>query len=465
MRKNLSHVVWSVGLSAVLVCGCGSPETEVVMAESIETQVGTEPEMDGPSPSEPLDDLSGLEETEPSSPVEPEQTPEPQSELSDADRALTNIAAEWLIGTFDSSEQAARQPAYRAVQLVTCEVDAPALGERVLYVEQAMMTQVNSPYRQRLYVLEPLSGERVLSRVFSLVDPAIAVGLCERPDRVSFSANEVREREGCAVTLAWNATHFSGGTSGSECRSTLQGAQYATSEVTLHGDRLLSWDQGFNANGQQVWGATEGPYEFSRRSDANGGAESPAVEDVDAGVDNEEIPVIHGGERCDDAVALNGLGQPLVDPEAIYTRRMIGAFGASNDYNPLETSGLAPGCSLVYDANGHDVVFGVRLNPGDTFHARLQMEVGMAGGMYFLDACDAGTWPDIDESGLCGRSEYRSHGNCDFNDCRPLEWTFTWPTQMNGEPTGMKDLYLVIDQVIGSHAELFQLDWVITEAE
>ena len=60
--------------------------------------------------------------------------------------------AVWLSGTFDSSEQAAEDYSYYAVQLVACPVEAPELGANVLYIEQALADTPEDPYRQRLYV-------------------------------------------------------------------------------------------------------------------------------------------------------------------------------------------------------------------------------------------------------------------------------------------------------------------------
>ena len=50
------------------------------------------------------------------------------------------------------------------------------------------------------------------------------------------------------------------------CASDLRGAAYATSEVTITPQFVLSWDRGFDNTGKQVWGATEGPYVFLRES-------------------------------------------------------------------------------------------------------------------------------------------------------------------------------------------------------
>jgi hypothetical protein len=72
-------------------------------------------------------------------------------------------------------------------------------------------------------------------------------------------------KEGCAVFLRRVSENtFEGGTVGSACLSTLRGAEYATSEVTLTPDGLVTYDRGYDTDGNQVWGATEGGYIFRR---------------------------------------------------------------------------------------------------------------------------------------------------------------------------------------------------------
>jgi len=66
--------------------------------------------------------------------------------------------------------------------------------------------------------------------------------------------------------MEWKGDHFEGGTVGEGCESTLSGATYATSEVTLDASTLESWDRGYDAEGTQVWGATAGPYVFDRKT-------------------------------------------------------------------------------------------------------------------------------------------------------------------------------------------------------
>jgi len=184
-----------------------------------------------------------------------------------AEPTLTETAAEWLSGRFDSSAQAAENPAFLGIQLVTCEVPALMLGDTVLYVEQAASTTPTAPYRQRIYVITtgPDPETQVVSEVYELTNPSTYVGRCNGDSSTPVLTTEVVEREGCAVTLTWMGEHFEGATQGMDCSSTLMGASYATSEVSLYANRIESWDRGFDDMDTQVWGATAGPYIFQRQ--------------------------------------------------------------------------------------------------------------------------------------------------------------------------------------------------------
>lgn len=200
----------------------------------------------------------------------------PETAPSDGAAAL---AFRFLTGRFDSADQAARDPAYFGIQLESCVVEAPDLGERVLYVEQARMDALDQPYRQRLYVLEA-TEQGARSRVFELASPDSARGACSRRRAPTFAPSDVIEREGCAVEMvregdrfvghtpdaAWDGAKFAPKPGAPRCPSSLSGAAYATSEVTLDATGMTSWDRGFDAQGKQVWGARKGAYEFVRRT-------------------------------------------------------------------------------------------------------------------------------------------------------------------------------------------------------
>lgn len=48
------------------------------------------------------------------------------------------------------------------------------------------------------------------------------------------------------------------------CSSLLRGASYASSIETATPKQILSWDQGFDKNGKQVWGPTKAGYVFDK---------------------------------------------------------------------------------------------------------------------------------------------------------------------------------------------------------
>jgi len=169
-----------------------------------------------------------------------------------------------LSGRFSSEAQSQLNMSYHAVQLHACPIDVPELGDNVLYIEQAMLSDSSSPYRQRFYVLHNEGKDMVRSEIYALENPDSFIGLCQQQEIHSFDADVAIHKEGCHVLLEWDGTGFSGSTEEDLCSSNLYGASYATSIVTTTPDRIESWDQGWDGNDIQVWGAVDGAYIFDR---------------------------------------------------------------------------------------------------------------------------------------------------------------------------------------------------------
>lgn len=170
-----------------------------------------------------------------------------------------------LTGRFDSLDQSVEDPTYYDVQLQACAVEAPELGDNVLYVEQALLSNVSSPYRQRLYVLSADTSDTVRSVIYTLSNESSLVGLCNRDEVATFEVGSYEEKAGCDVVLTYNGVGFDGSTEVGTCPSDMNGATYATSIVSTSPDEITSWDQGWDSSDQQVWGAVDGAYVFKRR--------------------------------------------------------------------------------------------------------------------------------------------------------------------------------------------------------
>ncbi len=176
---------------------------------------------------------------------------------------------EMMTGTFDSSAQAAADEDFFNIRLVMLPVWEERSDGPWLYVEQAVAAAADRPYRQRVYRLVDLGDGNLRSDVYTLPGDALDFTAAWRTGALDAITPELLdEREGCSIhlTLQPNGS-FTGATKESDCVSSLRGAAYATSEVTITNNQLVSWDRGWDSKDEQVWGAVTAGYVFVKQSD------------------------------------------------------------------------------------------------------------------------------------------------------------------------------------------------------
>ncbi|QOJ14914.1 MAG: hypothetical protein HRU75_09780 [Planctomycetia bacterium] len=181
-----------------------------------------------------------------------------------------DVLTQWLVGSFSSAAQAARDSDYRDIRLHHVRI-WPERDDGVwLYVEQATAETPERPYRQRVYRLAR-TRDGLVSEVFELPgEPADVLRRAgawrEARPLADLDPSQLEPRSGCTMYIHRRPDGaFSGGTRGSGCASTLRGAAYAVSDlIELTADGLVTWDRGYDADGRQVWGAERGGYEFRR---------------------------------------------------------------------------------------------------------------------------------------------------------------------------------------------------------
>lgn len=180
---------------------------------------------------------------------------------SDAERA-----AGFMTGSFSSEAQAAEDPEYFDIRLFMVPIWEDRSDGEWLYVEQAVATALERPYRQRVYhVVDTDEGPR--SDVYTLPgDPILYAGAWRDPELFdAITPESLALREGCSIFLTPVGAHFEGSTRGKGCMSSLGEAAYATSEVIVKPGVLTSWDRGFDAQDEQAWGAVTGAYIFVKQ--------------------------------------------------------------------------------------------------------------------------------------------------------------------------------------------------------
>ncbi len=167
-------------------------------------------------------------------------------------------------GSFNSEKQAQIDSSYFNISLHMY----PIWEERgsYLYVEQALNNTQNRPYRQRIYQLEQVDDLTFKSHIYKIPADSLWVGKWKTPEAFDMlKKKDLIHLNGCEVVLKrLDEDHFKGSTGNSSCKSTLYGASYAQSEVDITSGQVISWDRGFDVNGNHIWGAEKGGYIFQK---------------------------------------------------------------------------------------------------------------------------------------------------------------------------------------------------------
>lgn len=172
-----------------------------------------------------------------------------------------------MTGEFSSAAQAKADTLFYDINLVMHPIWENDKSAKWLYVEQAVTSRMDKPYRQRVYRLSKQKDGSIESSVFELPDPARFIQGWKEPDKFKrINADSLIVRPGCAVYLKKGEDNcYSGSTKERECLSDFRGATYATSKVSICADQVISWDQGWDGDDVQVWGAETRGYIFKRK--------------------------------------------------------------------------------------------------------------------------------------------------------------------------------------------------------
>jgi hypothetical protein len=194
--------------------------------------------------------------------------PAQKATLAATQRGSLEQLTQFMTGSFASTEQAKADPKnYLDIRLEVVRIWPERTDGVWLYVEQAVADSLAKPYRQRVYHLEALPGKGLQSTIYTFKkEPLNYAGAWSKPEALKGVTLDVLEtRKGCAVFLTVDGSgNYTGSTHAQDCESSLRGATYATTEVSITETAMISWDRGFDAAGKQVWGATKGGYLFKK---------------------------------------------------------------------------------------------------------------------------------------------------------------------------------------------------------
>ena len=180
-------------------------------------------------------------------------------------------AAKWLVGSFDTKQQALADigagTAYKhdIALMIGRPLQDPVVFVDGLYVYvENWIEGAATPYRQRVYRLKKAGG-RVRVEIMK-IDAHVLALLVSEPQMLSnLAPGDLTREEGCDVLLEMKGAEFSGATDPKSCKSAWKGSSYVTSTMRISSDLVVTLDRGYDANGAQTFGPTDGRgYEFRR---------------------------------------------------------------------------------------------------------------------------------------------------------------------------------------------------------
>ncbi|MGB3535895.1 MAG: chromophore lyase CpcT/CpeT [Microcoleaceae cyanobacterium] len=186
----------------------------------------------------------------------------------------TEEVAGYLEGIMDTTEQAAAISDAASVRMTTCEIEVEEIETTnqqtqfiFLYQEQALTNKLDQPYRQRFLKISPDENyQQVESASFKLIQPKKYVGFCDQPESERVIKAEELGESNCSVFLQKQESGYLGKTPPEGCETNFRDAVKVTNTIILNEMGMDTLDRGFNAEGKQVWGAENRPYQFRRSS-------------------------------------------------------------------------------------------------------------------------------------------------------------------------------------------------------
>ncbi len=225
--------------------------------------------------------------------------------------------ANWMSGTFNSYRQAQQDTDYYNINLRMLPIWEDRTDGKWLYVEQAIASMQDRPYRQRVYHIQKTDKYSIESVVYRLDSQARFIQAhADHPLFEKINPDSLKIREGCKIVMTKSAKGYVGSTVEKECASNLRGASYATSEVVITENAILSWDRGYDAQDEQVWGAVKSGYLFEKIDPLALPYPISRIDDV--------VEVLHGKEVADPY-------RWLEDDNALETKDWVNAQNALTD--------------------------------------------------------------------------------------------------------------------------------------
>lgn len=177
----------------------------------------------------------------------------------------------WMSGSFNNASQVRKQPDVAPRELHQCGIWPSRTDGLWLYSEEVDPARPLAPMRQVVYrITDDLSGGLLLQAYTLPGNTLLFAGEWQDPDTFNqVDPFNLSLQAGCGVHVDRQPDgRLSGGTQGTDCASTREGASYQTETISIGSLDIKIWRRGFDQGNKQVWGSQTGPMIFERSNAA-----------------------------------------------------------------------------------------------------------------------------------------------------------------------------------------------------
>lgn len=186
--------------------------------------------------------------------------------LNAAQASQINKLYDYLNGSFTSANQSIYNSNFFDVTVRNCPVNIIGgnSNSRYLLLRQSISLFQESPYRVRLVELLQ-DGNLIKSKNYAPINELDLSETCDNNNIPTFLREDFSLKPKCILSLYEDSDKFIGSTGRPGCSSQRNGASFVSSDVEVTSTYFKSLDRGWDNNGNQVWGSTNGAYVFEKK--------------------------------------------------------------------------------------------------------------------------------------------------------------------------------------------------------
>lgn len=173
----------------------------------------------------------------------------------------------YLSGTFLAESSTSSDSSSYQIKLQLAPIMQQSKESYWLYAEQALVSSVDKPYRQKVYHLFIEDDTTIVSQPYELKNLSFYAGSYGDPSKLAtLSIDSLISRAGCGVLLhKYQDGSFRGSTAHRQCFNALRGSVFATMDWVIYPNHFQSWERGWDEHGVQKWGPVQSGYDFLKK--------------------------------------------------------------------------------------------------------------------------------------------------------------------------------------------------------